>query len=83
MKTRASHIRALLLHMDMHHYSASAQHNHPQNSLFVIDEAGMVGTQTWVEFSKIIFATYSELVLSGDDLQLPSVERGGIVTIMV
>lgn len=54
-----------------------------RGSLFVVDEAGMVGTETWVELVKVILARDSELVLVGDDLQLSSVERGGLFKIVV
>ena len=54
-----------------------------RGSLFVVDEAGMVGTETWVELVKVVLASNSELVLVGDDLQLSSVERGGLFKIMI
>jgi hypothetical protein len=51
-------------------------------SLFIVDEAAMVGGETYLELFKIIENTKSELILAGDDGQLRSIERGGMFTIL-
>ena len=56
--------------------------NVKDNSLFIVDEAAMVGTETYLELFKIIERTKSELILAGDDGQLSSIERGGLFTIL-
>lgn len=53
----------------------------PKGSLFVIDEAAMLGTESTLELLKIAKATQSEVILSGDESQLSSVERGGLFSV--
>ncbi len=48
------------------------------NTLVVVDEAAMLGTEVSVELFHVIKTTGAKLVLVGDDRQLSSVERGGI-----
>jgi len=47
------------------------------NTLVVVDEAAMLGTEVSVELFNVIKTTGAKLVLVGDDRQLSSVERGG------
>lgn len=47
------------------------------NTLIVIDEAGMLGTELSVELFHAVKTSGAKLVLVGDDRQLSSVERGG------
>lgn len=47
------------------------------NTLVVIDEAGMLGTELSVELFHAVKTSGAKLVLVGDDRQLSSVERGG------
>lgn len=47
------------------------------NTLIVIDEAAMLGTELSVELFHAIKTSRAKLVLVGDDRQLSSVERGG------
>ena len=47
------------------------------NTLIVVDEAGMLGTELVVELFHAIKTSGAKLVLVGDDRQLNSVERGG------
>ena len=54
----------------------------PQSSLFVVDEAGMIGTETYLELFKVVRATKSEIILVGCEKQLTSIERGGLFAIM-
>ncbi|HUX79702.1 MAG TPA: AAA family ATPase [Alphaproteobacteria bacterium] len=48
------------------------------NTLMVVDEAAMLGTEVSVELFHVIKTTGAKLVLVGDDRQLSSVERGGM-----
>lgn len=47
------------------------------NTLLIVDEAGMLGTELSVELFHAIRTSGAKLVLVGDDRQLSSVERGG------
>jgi hypothetical protein len=47
------------------------------NTLVMIDEAGMLGTELSVELFNAVKTSGAKLVLVGDDRQLSSVERGG------
>lgn len=47
-----------------------------QNSVFIIDEAGMVGAEHYKKISDIAIATNSKLILVGDQKQLSSVSYG-------
>lgn len=48
------------------------------NTLVVVDEAAMLGTEISMELFHVIKTTGAKLILVGDDRQLSSVERGGI-----
>lgn len=48
------------------------------NTLVVIDEAGMLGTELSVELFHVVKTSGAKLVLVGDDRQLSSVDRGGV-----
>lgn len=52
------------------------------NTLVVVDEAAMLGTEVSVELFHVIKTTGAKLVLVGDDRQLSSVERGGMFRIL-
>lgn len=47
------------------------------NTLVIVDEAGMVGTELSIELFNVIKNSGAKLILVGDDRQLSSVERGG------
>jgi Ti-type conjugative transfer relaxase TraA len=47
------------------------------NTLVIVDEAAMLGTELTVELLNVVKSTGAKLVLVGDDHQLKSVERGG------
>ena len=49
-------------------------------STILVDEAGMVGTETYQELLKIAAHSRAEVILVGDSKQLQSVERGGMFT---
>ena len=50
----------------------------PRKSLIVIDEAGMVGNRDYKEILRVAAARGCNVILSGDERQLTSVERGGM-----
>ncbi len=47
------------------------------NTVVIVDEAGMLGTQLSIELFNAIKSRGGKLILVGDDRQLSSVERGG------
>lgn len=47
-----------------------------QNSVFIIDEAGMVGAEDYKKITDIVVATNSKLIIVGDQKQLSSVSYG-------
>jgi conjugative relaxase-like TrwC/TraI family protein len=49
----------------------------PENSVLVVDEAGMLGTRQMARLSHYVLASRSKLVLVGDHRQLPELEAGG------
>ncbi|WP_371220203.1 AAA family ATPase [Orientia tsutsugamushi] len=49
-----------------------------QDSLIVVDEAGMVGTKAYAELFRVVRNNNCQLILAGDEKQLASIERGGI-----
>nr|WP_108884087.1 AAA family ATPase [Orientia tsutsugamushi] len=49
-----------------------------QDSLIVVDEAGMVGTKAYAELFRVVRNNYCQLILAGDEKQLASIERGGM-----
>lgn len=54
----------------------------PRGSLIVVDEAGMLGTESYLELLKVVRGSKSELILSGDRRQLTSVERSGLFEVL-
>ncbi|OJW47182.1 MAG: hypothetical protein BGO67_03650 [Alphaproteobacteria bacterium 41-28] len=48
------------------------------NTLVIVDEAGMLGTELSVELFHTIKTSGAKLILVGDDRQLSSIARGGI-----
>ncbi|KJV71234.1 AAA domain protein [Orientia tsutsugamushi str. TA763] len=46
-----------------------------QDSLIVVDEAGMVGTKAYAELFRVVRNNYCQLILAGDEKQLASIER--------
>ncbi len=53
----------------------------PNNSLLVVDEAGMVSNSDYLELFKIARSSNCNLILAGDEKQLTSIERGGMFEI--
>ncbi|KJV76234.1 viral (Super1) RNA helicase family protein [Orientia tsutsugamushi str. UT76] len=49
-----------------------------QDSLIVVDEAGMVGTKAYAELFRVVRKNHCQLILAGDEKQLASIERGGM-----
>ncbi|SPR14569.1 conjugal transfer protein TraA [Orientia tsutsugamushi] len=49
-----------------------------QDSLIVVDEAGMVGTKAYAELFRVVRNNHCQLILAGDEKQLASIERGGM-----
>ncbi|SPR07689.1 conjugal transfer protein TraA [Orientia tsutsugamushi] len=49
-----------------------------QDSLIVVDEAGMVGTKAYAELFRVVRNNNCQLILAGDEKQLASIERGGM-----
>ncbi|MEI8321192.1 MAG: AAA family ATPase [Alphaproteobacteria bacterium] len=47
-------------------------------SVFIVDEAGMVGHGAFGELLKVVHQKGCKIILAGDDRQLSSVERGGM-----
>lgn len=47
-----------------------------QNSVFIIDEAGMVGAEDYKKITDVVVATNSKLIIVGDQKQLSSVSYG-------
>jgi Ti-type conjugative transfer relaxase TraA len=50
----------------------------PKYSLLVVDEAGMVGNDDYQELMRVASASQCNVILSGDEKQLASVQRGGM-----
>ena len=50
----------------------------PKYSLLVVDEAGMVGNDDYQELMRVATARKCNVILSGDEKQLASVQRGGM-----
>jgi Ti-type conjugative transfer relaxase TraA len=53
----------------------------PNNSLLVVDEAGMVSNSDYLELFKIARSSNCNVILAGDEKQLTSIERGGMLEI--
>ncbi len=49
-----------------------------QNEVWILDEAGKLGTRPLLEFLKIAEKRGAQVVLSGDPAQMPSVDRGSM-----
>jgi len=49
-----------------------------KNSLLVIDEAGMVGNDDYLELLRVASSFKCNVILAGDERQLSSVQRGGM-----
>ncbi|WP_371254238.1 AAA family ATPase [Orientia tsutsugamushi] len=49
-----------------------------QDSLIVVDEAGMVGTKAYAELFRVVRNNNCQLILAGDEKQLASIERSGM-----
>ncbi|WP_371218613.1 AAA family ATPase [Orientia tsutsugamushi] len=49
-----------------------------QDSLIVVDEAGMVDTKAYAELVRVVRKNNCQLILAGDEKQLTSIERGGM-----
>ena len=50
----------------------------PRGSLIVLDEAGMVGNDDYQELLRVAAGRKCNIILSGDEKQLASVQRGGM-----
>ena len=50
----------------------------PKNSLLVVDEAGMIGNDDFKELLRVAASRKCNVILSGDEKQLASVQRGGM-----
>jgi Ti-type conjugative transfer relaxase TraA len=51
------------------------------NSLLIVDEAGMVDSNTYLELLKVAKSNNARMLLAGDDKQLSSIETGGMFSI--
>ncbi|WP_080946379.1 AAA family ATPase [Orientia tsutsugamushi] len=49
-----------------------------QDSLIVVDEAGMAGIKAYAELFRVVRNNNCQLILAGDEKQLASIERGGM-----
>jgi Ti-type conjugative transfer relaxase TraA len=54
----------------------------PSRALVVVDEAGMVGSESYLELLKVVRDNKASLVLAGDDRQLGSIEVGGMLRLL-
>ena len=50
----------------------------PKNSLIVVDEAAMVGNSDYAELMRVAADRKCNVILSGDERQLGSIQRGGM-----
>jgi Ti-type conjugative transfer relaxase TraA len=50
----------------------------PKNSLLVVDEAGMIGNDDYMELLRVAATRKCGVILAGDERQLTSVGRGGM-----
>ncbi|MGV2433297.1 MAG UNVERIFIED_CONTAM: AAA family ATPase [Rickettsiaceae bacterium] len=53
----------------------------PKNSLLVVDEAGMIGNDDYIELVRIAANKQCDLILAGDERQIASIQRGGMFEI--
>lgn len=56
----------------------NARFSLPKNSLLVVDEAGMIGNDDYQELLRVAATRRCNVILSGDERQLASVQRGGM-----
>ncbi|MFU7502221.1 MAG: AAA family ATPase [Candidatus Tisiphia sp.] len=54
----------------------------PKNSVLVVDEAGMIGNDDFSELLRVAATRKCSVILSGDERQLTSVQRGGIFEVL-
>ena len=57
---------------------ANGRFSLPKNSLLVVDEAGMIGNDDYQELLRVAATRKCSVILSGDERQLASVQRGGM-----
>ncbi len=57
---------------------ANGRFSLPKNSLLVVDEAGMIGNDDYQELLRVAATRKCSVILSGDEGQLASVQRGGM-----
>ena len=60
---------------------ANGRFSLPKNSLLVVDEAGMIGNDDYQELLRVAATRKCNVILSGDERQLASVQRGGMFEI--
>lgn len=56
----------------------NARFSLPKHSLLVVDEAGMIGNDDYQELFRVAATRKCNIILSGDERQLASVQRGGM-----
>ncbi|WP_375327438.1 AAA family ATPase [Candidatus Tisiphia endosymbiont of Nemotelus uliginosus] len=54
----------------------------PKNSVLVVDEAGMIGNDDFSELLRVAATRKCTVILSGDERQLTSVQRGGMFEVL-
>lgn len=54
----------------------------PKNSVLVVDEAGMIGNDDFIELLRVAATRKCTVILSGDERQLTSVQRGGMFEVL-
>ena len=54
----------------------------PKHSLLVVDEAGMIGNDDMSELLRVAATRKCNVILSGDEKQLASVQRGGMFEVL-
>jgi Ti-type conjugative transfer relaxase TraA len=57
---------------------ANSRFSLPKNSLLIVDEAGMIGNDDYSELLRVAATRRCSVILSGDERQLASVQRGGM-----
>jgi Ti-type conjugative transfer relaxase TraA len=61
---------------------ANGRFSLPKNSLLVVDEAGMIGNDDCQELLRVAATRKCTVILSGDERQLTSVQRGGMFEVL-
>ena len=61
---------------------ANGRFSLPKASLIVVDEAGMVGNDDYQELLRVAATRKCNVILSGDERQLSSVQRGGMFEVL-